>query len=919
MIKPTHNNKDYSDSRLKTNFAAISTPIAKVQALQGLTYNGLIPAGSGIDIDTTTSQVGLIAQAVQGVLPQAVVRADFDEEYNENGTTYSVSGENYLTVEYGRVVPLLVEAIKAQQVLIAAGIGIQGAQGIQGLTGIQGTQGLQGTQGTQGIQGQQGITGIQGFTGIQGTQGTTGLAFTVARTYASVAALTADTSPSGIVAGQFALINTSNVQDADNSKLYLWDGASYIFVNDLSGTAGIQGITGIQGAQGLQGTQGTQGIQGTQGTQGTQGIQGVQGTQGTQGLQGTQGTQGIQGLQGVQGTQGTQGIQGLQGIQGIQGVQGVDGAYAGQGIQGIQGRQGITGSQGITGTQGAQGTIGTQGTQGTQGASVTGAQGAQGAQGTSVTGAQGAQGTSVTGAQGTQGTSGATILGNNQTWTGTNTFNNTITGSISGNAGTAYGLNVHTGRNNEANKVVRTDGSGYIQAGWINSDSGDNGTTAITRITASNDSYLRYYTPANFATAAKLVTQMDGNRDTTNYNSRLTSGFYNAEGSPANNVGQGYAQLIVAKGVDTGWQLAGGYANNTIYTRGWHSSGTFYQWYTLLSDGNYNSYSPTLTGGNASGTWGINITGNAATISSQANSATITASTGVNVSQIVQRDGNGYIYANHINFSTSESENPTINSFFTSNGDGWSRKSSLAHAKNSIRGVADGTWGINVTGSSASCSGNSATATSAGTLSANASINGLNFSGVFALVGSGASTGNSTGARLSESYGPVWNCSNSATWHHQVINGSSLVGFQASGGNFGNGNILASGNVTAYYSDERLKTKIGNLDDALKKIISLNGFKYVNNDIAIQNGYKDTKIQVGLSAQEVQAVLPEAVTLAPFDMKGIPETGEIVSKSGENYLTIDYSRLVPLLIEAIKEQQSQIEELKLLVQSIAHK
>ena len=48
--------------------------------------------------------------------------------------------------------------------------------------------------------------------------------------------------------------------------------------------------------------------------------------------------------------------------------------------------------------------------------------------------------------------------------------------------------------------MVRTDGSGYIQAGWINTTSGDRGTTAPTRIYASNDEYIRYYTPANFAT-----------------------------------------------------------------------------------------------------------------------------------------------------------------------------------------------------------------------------------------------------------------------------------------------------------------------------------------------------------------------------------------------------------------------------------
>ena len=66
------------------------------------------------------------------------------------------------------------------------------------------------------------------------------------------------------------------------------------------------------------------------------------------------------------------------------------------------------------------------------------------------------------------------------------------------NADMLDGLHIHTGRNNEANKVVRTDASGYIQAGWINTTSGDMGTTAATRIYCSNDGYIRYKTPANF-------------------------------------------------------------------------------------------------------------------------------------------------------------------------------------------------------------------------------------------------------------------------------------------------------------------------------------------------------------------------------------------------------------------------------------
>jgi hypothetical protein len=451
-------------------------------------------------------------------------------------------------------------------------------------------------------------------------------------------------------------------------------------------------------------------------------------------------------------------------------------------------------------------------------------------------------------------------------------------------------------------------------------------------------------------------------------------------------------------------------------------------------------------------------------------------SSSIIASYIVQRDANGYIYANHVNFNTSENENPAISSFITSNGDGWSRKSNLAHVKNSIRGIADGTWGINISGNAATSSyssldfrhsdrdfpagtlvqtsinyavssgdafvleirgnsyfntipfdvqiqgyiyadtiistggysngkyidgirainfngnlcfwwpsggywegfnvkvyaafasfpsnrvtsitnsglpttakqvnfnpvqslhssnynsyapsltGGNASGTwginitgSAASLTSNATISGLNFGGVFALTGSGASTSNSTGARLSESYGPVWNLSNGATWHHQVINGSYLSGFNAGGGNFGNGNYYGTGDVTAYYSDERLKTKINTITDAIEKIKSLEGFVYVENDLARSLGYTNQKEQAGVSAQQIQAVLPQAVSLAPFDMQGVAETGEVISKSGENYLTVKYDRIVPLLIEGIKEQQLQIEELKKEIKELKNK
>jgi hypothetical protein len=120
------------------------------------------------------------------------------------------------------------------------------------------------------------------------------------------------------------------------------------------------------------------------------------------------------------------------------------------------------------------------------------------------------------------------------------------------------------------------------------------------------------------------------------------------------------------------------------------------------------------------------------------------------------------------------------------------------------------------------------------------------------------------------------------------------------------GEIRAGGNIIAYYSDERLKTKLGNINNAVDKLSQLNGFYYKNNEIAKSFGYTDEKTQLGLSAQEVQSIFPDIINPAPFDM----ENANGGSKSGENYLTLDYSKLVPVLVEAIKELKAEIEELK---------
>ncbi len=137
---------------------------------------------------------------------------------------------------------------------------------------------------------------------------------------------------------------------------------------------------------------------------------------------------------------------------------------------------------------------------------------------------------------------------------------------------------------------------------------------------------------------------------------------------------------------------------------------------------------------------------------------------------------------------------------------------------------------------------------------------------------------------------------------HTYVRGGLGVGTTAS---TTTGQLLCTNQIVAFYSDERLKTKINTIENALDKIDQLTGFLYVENELAKSLGFNNTETQVALSAQAVQRVQPEATSLAPFD-----RADDGTSKSGENYLTVDYERLVPLLVEGIKELRREINQLK---------
>ena len=111
------------------------------------------------------------------------------------------------------------------------------------------------------------------------------------------------------------------------------------------------------------------------------------------------------------------------------------------------------------------------------------------------------------------------------------------------------------------------------------------------------------------------------------------------------------------------------------------------------------------------------------------------------------------------------------------------------------------------------------------------------------------------------------------------------------------GTLRATGDITAYYSDNRLKHRVSNIENVLPILQKIKAFRYTANSVAQQYGFDNSKVEIGLSAQEINTYFPELVSLAPFDT----DVNTNKSISGHNYLTLKYERLIPVLLSGINE------------------
>ena len=126
------------------------------------------------------------------------------------------------------------------------------------------------------------------------------------------------------------------------------------------------------------------------------------------------------------------------------------------------------------------------------------------------------------------------------------------------------------------------------------------------------------------------------------------------------------------------------------------------------------------------------------------------------------------------------------------------------------------------------------------------------------------------------------------------------------------GSVYSSNTLLTGSSDLRLKKNLVKIQTPLEKISKLSGYNFDWNDNVTELGFTPDipTNDVGLIAQDVQEVAPQAVQHAPFDQVYDKETKLQKSKSGEKYLTVQYEKLVPLLVEAIKELKAEVDALK---------
>ena len=490
------------------------------------------------------------------------------------------------------------------------------------------------------------------------------------------------------------------------------------------------------------------------------------------------------------------------------------------------------------------------------------------------------------------------------------------------------GLQLHTGRNNSANRVVRTDGSGYIQAGWINTTSGTSNRTLPNKFYGSNDDYLRYYT-RDYTKAHLGNTYKYGNSrpnitsdsnywvgsmgwGTVNMNSVMDygSGFFDSWSNPPNQPSGtshwvGVQTLHYTNGSSRyGWQMCGGPIQNLRFRSSW---GSFRSWRTLpvldINDGNGgamyagNYYDSNNTGyySNPGDTSRMNQVRANTYYSPYAGSNSGLGRSSYPYGWGFQESGgwsNPYpdlvlqyhtgvtmaAYPNYNGITFKQDYNSDTVRFRINGGSSYAYKYTWMYTNSTGYYSGDYSWHISPNDRS-----------SYGSMRLRGSKNGW--------YGTCIDTGNRPHVMFDGSGNGGFYHQDGGRWSFYYNYSNNCVGMVGSStsssyGLYVNKAIYSTSSITAA-SDARVKKDIKTIENALDKVLNLRGVSFIKTN-RLDSDPHNGKTEIGVIAQEVVDVVPEVVTYA-----------EDVDQYG-----VDYGNFAGLFIEAIKEQNKVINSLK---------
>jgi hypothetical protein len=499
-------------------------------------------------------------------------------------------------------------------------------------------------------------------------------------------------------------------------------------------------------------------------------------------------------------------------------------------------------------------------------------------------------------------------------------------GSGSGlDADTVDGLQVGTGRNSTANEIVRLDGSGYAQMGWINTTSGATSST-INRIYCSADGYIRYMTPANLFNqqASALLTAIktvDG--DTSGLHSELsqsvTGSAFATTGSPESRLEyqQANGQSDTKLAPNTEWhntiRMGHGnpysYYSNTLAMRmtGTGTGTIFTQtiinnvaqgWKTVWDSSNDGSGS----GLDADTLDGIQGASYLRSDASDTFTGTLTMAGGLamggndidNVANIYlgnvlyhHGDTNTYLQfhaADSFQIVAGGAQRmitTTTNTTFTTDITVADQIMHEGDTNTYMQFHAADQWRV-VTGGSERLEVNNSAVTVAGVLSVGSAID--------LIDNKILRFGTSDDVEFFFSGSHMYTDLNAGNWYIRDGTTNRFL-FDDIGDFHADANIFAYS--TSVGSDRKLKDNIEVIESPLEKIQKLNGVTF--------NWKRDGEASAGVIAQDVQKVLPSAVK----EVKQLSNEGEDATR-----LNVDYNQIIGLLVESVKELKKEIEELK---------